>query len=70
MIGADIDQAMEFQLALGPAGEIVREAGALAVERRPQLDRALRTELGKHVAANGEVVMQSASWCITARKPS
>ena len=27
MVGRDVEQAIEFQMALGPAGEIVREAG-------------------------------------------
>ena len=28
MVGRDIDEAVAFQLAIGPAGEVVREAGA------------------------------------------
>lgn len=31
-VGRDLDQAIEFQLALGPAGEVYREAGDEAVE--------------------------------------
>jgi ubiquinone/menaquinone biosynthesis C-methylase UbiE len=68
MVGSTVEQAMQFQLALGPAGEIVREAGAAAERRRPEIENALRTELARHLH-NGEVVMQSASWTITARKP-
>jgi ubiquinone/menaquinone biosynthesis C-methylase UbiE len=68
MVGADVEQAMQFQFALGPAGEIVREAGTEAERRRPELERALRAELERHVQ-NGEVVMQSASWTVTARNP-
>jgi ubiquinone/menaquinone biosynthesis C-methylase UbiE len=69
MIGADVEQAMQFQFALGPTGEIVREAGAEAERRRPELEQALRSELARHVQ-QGEVVMRSASWTITARNPS
>ncbi len=68
MVGATVEQAMQFQLALGPAGEIVREAGAEAERRLPEIESALRTELARHLQ-NGEVVMRSASWTITARKP-
>ncbi len=68
MIGAGVDQALAFQLALGPAGEIVREAGAEAEKRRPEIEAAMRAELGRH-QKNGEVVMDSASWTITARRP-
>jgi hypothetical protein len=69
MIGRDVDQAVEFQLALGPAGEIVREAGALAEARRGEIDAALRTELGRHARADG-VWMDSSSWTIRARNPA
>ena len=68
MVGSTVDQAMDFQLALGPAGEIVREAGAEAERRRAEIESALRTELARHLH-DGSVVMQSASWTITARKP-
>ena len=69
MIGATVDQAVEFQLALGPAGEIVREAGDLAQRRRPEIEAALRTELARH-QRDGNVWMRSGSWTITARKPA
>ena len=70
MIGSSVEQAVEFQLALGPAGEIFREAGDQALHRRPEIERALRTELARHRRPNGEVAMQSSSWTITAAKPS
>ena len=69
MIGATVEQAMEFQLALGPAGEIFREAGALAEQRLPEIQDALRTELARH-QRDGKVYMRSGSWAITARKPA
>jgi SAM-dependent methyltransferase len=68
MIGRDIEQAVEFQLALGPAGEIVREAGALAEARRDDIIAALRTELARHAREDG-VWMDSSSWTIRARNP-
>ena len=69
MVGASVDQALEFQIALGPAGEIFREAGELAEKRRPEIDRALRAELARHLR-DGKVYMRSGSWTITARKPA
>lgn len=69
MIGATVEQAMDFQLALGPAGEIFREAGAEAERRRQDIENALRTELAHHLK-DGKVYMQSSSWAITARKPA
>jgi ubiquinone/menaquinone biosynthesis C-methylase UbiE len=68
MVGRTVEQAMQFQFALGPAGEIFREAGEKAERRRAEIEQALRAELSRHVH-DGEVVMPSASWTITARKP-
>lgn len=61
---------MQVQLALGPAGEIFREAGDEGVRRQAEIERALKAELVRHQRSNGEVVMQSSSWTITARKPA
>jgi heme-degrading monooxygenase HmoA len=68
MVGTTPEQAMQFQLALGPAGGIFREAGAEAERRRPEIENALRAEMALH-QQGGNVVMQSSSWTITARRP-
>ena len=68
MVGSSVEQAMDFQLALGPAGEIFREAGSQAERSRKEIEEALKRELARHQRA-GIVVMPSASWTITARKP-
>jgi len=70
MVGRDVEQAIEFQLALGPAGEIVREAGALADARNQEIDGALRAELTRYRQADGTVVLPSSSWTISARNPA
>lgn len=68
MIGRDVDQALDVQMTLGPAGEIVREAGARADECRDAIIAALRDELARHAKSDG-VWMQSSSWTITAKNP-
>jgi ubiquinone/menaquinone biosynthesis C-methylase UbiE len=70
MVGRDIEQAIEFQLALGPAGEIVREAGSLAEARKDEIDRALRDELARYRQPDGSVVLASSSWTISAANPA
>jgi SAM-dependent methyltransferase len=67
-IGRDVDDAVAFQLALGPAGEVYREAGASAARHRPAIEAELRTELARHLGPEG-VVMDSSSWQVTARNP-
>lgn len=69
MVGSTAEQAMQFQLALGPAGEVFREAGEEAERRRGEIEDALRVELAKF-EKNGEIFMPSSSWTITARNPA
>lgn len=65
-IGDTVDEAIAFQLALGPAGEIVREAGPLGEEKRALIVADMRAELAPFQTARG-VVMATSSWCVTAR---
>jgi ubiquinone/menaquinone biosynthesis C-methylase UbiE len=68
LVGRDLDEAVEFQLAIGPAGEVYREAGQQAERLHDRLVSALRDELGKFVQAEG-VMMNSSSWMVTAQNP-
>jgi ubiquinone/menaquinone biosynthesis C-methylase UbiE len=67
-VGNDVDDAVAFQLAIGPAGEVYREAGELAEQRHAEIAAALKAELAKYVRPNG-VIMDSSSWKVTARNP-
>jgi ubiquinone/menaquinone biosynthesis C-methylase UbiE len=69
MVGRDPDDAVAFQLALGPAGEVYREAGEIAERRRDEIVAALKEALSGYVTEEG-VVMGSSSWKVTARKPA
>jgi ubiquinone/menaquinone biosynthesis C-methylase UbiE len=69
MAGVDLEQAVEFQLAIGPAGEIVREAGETAESLRPMIVKAMHETLAPSRDETGRVIMQSASWIYRARKP-
>ncbi len=69
MVGNTVDDAVNFQLAVGPAGEVYREAGDQAVAKHDEIIAALESELGKHVISDG-VVMESSSWKIRARNPA
>ena len=69
-VGRDVEDAVNFQLAIGPAGEIYREAGALGEERRPEIVAALTDIFEAVVAREGGLWMDSSSWLITARAPS
>ncbi|MBV8838669.1 MAG: class I SAM-dependent methyltransferase [Alphaproteobacteria bacterium] len=65
-IGKTLDEAIDFAMALGPAGEIIRLAGDAGQKLKPQVIAALRTALTPHVR-DGGVWVGSSSWFVTAR---
>ena len=67
-VGRSLADAVDFQLALGPAGEIYREAGEEAARRHDEIVDALRAALAPYESAAG-VTMESSSWVVTARNP-
>lgn len=69
MIGNTIDDAIAFQLAIGPAGEIYREAGELAERRHEEIVDSLKNELSPFLTSGG-VIMDSSSWKVSARNPT
>jgi ubiquinone/menaquinone biosynthesis C-methylase UbiE len=67
-MGDSVEDAIDFQLALGPAGEVYREAGEVAEERHDALVAELREMLEPFERADG-VYMGSSSWVVSARNP-
>ncbi|CDX40545.1 Methyltransferase type 11 [Mesorhizobium sp. SOD10] len=67
LVGRDLDEAVEFQLALGPAGEVFREAEDEAIRQHARITEALKAEL-KPYRTPGGVMMGSSSWKVTARR--
>jgi len=68
MVGRNLDEAVAFQLALGPAGEVYREAGELASRQHDAIVEALRAALTPYQESSG-VMMDSSSWKVTAVNP-
>jgi ubiquinone/menaquinone biosynthesis C-methylase UbiE len=67
-IGRELEEAVEFAIALGPAGEIIRLAGADGERLRPEVTKALRETLARYARKDG-VWAPSSTWFITARNP-
>jgi len=67
-VGKTVKDSTDFQLALGPAGEVFREAGELAERRRAEIEAALGEAIAPYQTEEG-VVMGSSSWVVTARNP-
>ncbi len=67
-IGRNLEDAVEFAMALGPAGEIIRLAAAEGERLKPQVVAALRETLSRYVRDDG-VWAPSSTWFITATSP-
>ena len=67
-IRRDVEEAIEFAMALGPAGEIIRLAGEEGAKRKPEVVAALRETLARYVRADG-VWAPSSTWFVSARNP-
>lgn len=65
-IGRDLKEAIDFAMALGPAGEIIRLAGAVGVQKTPEIVAALEQTLSRYVTPGG-VFAPSSTWLISAR---
>jgi SAM-dependent methyltransferase len=67
-IGADLDEAVDFVTALGPAGELIRLAGSQADGRRSTILASLREALAGLEGPNGTGLRAPASsWIVGAR---
>ena len=67
-IGRDLSEAIEFAMALGPAGEIIRLAGVEGERLRPMVAKVLEDTLAEFMR-DDRVWAPSSTWFITARNP-
>jgi ubiquinone/menaquinone biosynthesis C-methylase UbiE len=65
-MGADLDEAVAFVMALGPAGEVLRLAGDEAERLEPEIVAGLREALSPYARDDG-VWGNMSTWIITAR---
>jgi SAM-dependent methyltransferase len=69
-IGDDLDHAVEFNMAIGPAAELLRICPADQVERlRPKVQQEIRGVLSDYVQADGSVLGPASTWIVTATVP-
>ena len=66
-IGTSMEEALDFQILVGPSGEIIREAGELGREKLPEVREDMKRSMKKYEKADG-VYMPSSTWFIMARK--
>jgi SAM-dependent methyltransferase len=70
-IGNDLDHAVEFNMALGPAAELLRICPADEVERlRPKVAAEIREVLAEYARPGGEVSAPASTWAVSATVPA
>jgi ubiquinone/menaquinone biosynthesis C-methylase UbiE len=68
-IGRNIDEAIEFALAIGPAGEIIRLAQEEGERLTPDVIKSLRAVFEQTVKEDGSIWASSSAWFVTAYNP-
>lgn len=69
LLGADLDAATAYVMALGPAAEVIRLAGAEADRLRPEITAAVRDVLAEYDTGDG-VRAPMSTWIVAARAPA
>ena len=67
LVGKTVEDAVNFQLAIGPAGEVFREAGEEAEAKRGQIEAALAEAINSQKKDADGIVMNSSSWVISGK---
>lgn len=70
LVGRTVEDAVNFQLAIGPAGEVFREAGKEAEAKREQIEAALAEAINSQKKDADGIVMDSSSWVISGKNPA
>ncbi len=65
-IGNDLDHAVRFNMALGPAAEVIRLVGQEADRIRPKLEAEIREVLGDFDHGSDGVIAPASTWIIRA----
>jgi SAM-dependent methyltransferase len=68
-IGRDLDHAVQFNMALGPAAELIRLSGDKAEEIRPTLEAEIHEALSEFGEGPEGVMAMASTWIITATAP-
>jgi SAM-dependent methyltransferase len=68
LIGVDLDEAVEFVMSIGPAGEILRLAGERAAHLHEPVAAALREDMAEWLTPDG-VLAPASTWIVSANAP-
>lgn len=68
-MGADMDEAIESLLAIGPGAELIRLNGEYGESRRDEIAEALRDHYARWQKPDGSIVGRGSVWLVTATNP-
>jgi ubiquinone/menaquinone biosynthesis C-methylase UbiE len=68
-MGADMDEAIESLLAIGPGAELIRLNGEYGESRRGEIGVALRDHYARWQRPDGSIVGRASVWLISAANP-
>lgn len=66
LVGRDVEEAIDFVMAIGPAGEILRVAGERAADLHDEVREALRSGLAEFAGPDG-LIAPASTWIVSAR---
>ena len=69
LVGRTVEDAINFQLAIGPAAEVFREAGQEAEAKRGEIEVAMTEAFDAQKKEADGIIMDSSSWVISGRNP-
>jgi hypothetical protein len=69
-MGADMGEAIESLLAIGPGAELIRLNGDYGESRREEIAAALREHYAGWQCADGSIVGRGSVWIVGATNPA
>lgn len=68
-MGADMDEAVDALMAIGPGAELIRLNGEHGESRRPEIAAALAEHYARWQQADGSIVGRASVWLVAATNP-
>jgi SAM-dependent methyltransferase len=68
-VGRTLEEAIDYQMLVGPAGFVIREAGAAGERAVSDIQWELTRVLDDYIREDGSVWLPSSTWFVSARTP-
>jgi ubiquinone/menaquinone biosynthesis C-methylase UbiE len=68
-MGADVEEAVDALLAIGPGAELIRLNGDRGESMRPEIEAAVTEHFGRWRQPDGSIIGRASVWIASARNP-